>query len=124
MPQPPLVGAGVTNFAIDLLLGALALFVAARYVTYRDDFRSNGFEHALVTALLGAVVWAILATIPLVGALLALVGWVAVLHWRYPGSLLRAGVTGAAAWAVAVVVLAAFELLGIRSLSALGVPGA
>lgn len=113
----------VASFAVNLLLGGGALFVAARYVTYRDDFRSNGFEHALVTALLGAVIWAVLATVPVAGVVLAFVGWFAVVHYRYPGDWLRTGVTAAAAWAAAVVLLAALEVVGVRSVTALGVPG-
>jgi hypothetical protein len=62
-----------------------------------------------------------------VGSVLALVGWVAVIRWRYPGGWIKAGVTGAAAWAAwaaAVVALAALELVEIGSVPALGVPGA
>lgn len=115
---------GLAVFAVSLLVGGVAFFLAARYVTYRDDYAVNGLEHGVVTALLGAVVWAVLALVPLVGAALALVGWVAVIRARYPGGWLRAGVTGAAAWAAAVVVLAALELAGVGGFSALGVPGA
>lgn len=118
----PLNGAIV--FAVSLLIGAAAIHVAAKYAVYRDEPGSLSYEHALLTALLGAVVWALLEWVPLVGALLALIGWVAVIKWRYPGGWTKAAVTGAAAWAAAVVALAALELLGIRAVSALGIPGA
>jgi hypothetical protein len=115
---------GVVVFAISLLVGGAAVHVATKYAVYRGEPGGLTFEHAVVTALLGAVVWALLARVPLVGTLFALAGWVGVIRWRYPGGWLEAGATGAAAWAAAVVALAALELLGVGSLSALGVPGA
>lgn len=99
-------------------------YTRAPYAVYRGNPGSLSFEHAVLTALLGAVAWALLAWVPVVGSPLALVGWVGVIRWRYPGGWIRAAVTGAAAWAVAVVVLAALELVGVGSVSALGVPGA
>lgn len=115
---------GVVVFAISLLIGGIAIHVAAKHAVYRGKPGGLTFEHAVVTALLGAVAWALLAWIPLVGSLLALAGWISVIRWRYPGGWIKAGVTGAAAWAAAVVVLAALELLGVGSVSALGIPGA
>lgn len=115
---------GLIVFAVSLLVGGAAIHVSARYAVYRDAPGGLTFEHAVVTALLGAIVWAVLAWIPLIGSLLALVGWIAVIRWRYPGGWIKAAVTGAAAWAAAVVMLAALELVGLGSVSALGVPGA
>ncbi len=115
---------GLIVFAISLLIGGAAIYIAAKHAVYKGRPGGLTFEHAVVTALLGAVVWALLSWVPLVGSLLALVGWVAVIRWRYPGGWIKAGVTGAAAWAAAVVVLAALELLGVASISALGIPGA
>ncbi len=115
---------GLIVFAISLLVGGLAIHLAARYVTYRGHPGGLTFEHAIVTALMGAIVWAVLEWIPLIGSLLALVGWIAVIRYRYPGGWTKAGITGVAAWAAAVVTLAALELLGVGAVSALGVPGA
>lgn len=126
LPLAPFVNPldGVIVFAVSLLIGAAAIHVASSYAVYRGQPGSLSFEHALLTALLGAVVWALLEWVPLVGALLALVGWIAVIKWRYPGGWVKAAVTGAAAWAAAVVVLAALEIVGIGAVSALGIPGA
>jgi len=126
--HPPQAGGfdpavGVATFAVSLLIGGAAIHVAARYAVYKGKPGALTFEHAVVTALLGAVAWALLAWVPLVGSLLALVGWVGVIRWRYPGGWIKAGVTGAAAWAAAVVVLAALEIVGVGSVSALGIPG-
>lgn len=129
-PSTPLLSAmnapveGLVVFAISLLVGGAAIHVAAGHVIYRDEFGGMTYEHAVVTALLGAVAWALLAWIPLIGTLLALAGWVGIIRWRYPGGWNEAVLTGAAAWAAAVVVLAALELFGVGSVSALGVPGA
>lgn len=115
---------GLVIFAISLLIGGAALHVAANYVVYRDDGAVLPFDHAVVTALLGPVAWALLAWIPLIGAVVALIGWAAVIRWRYPGGWTKAAITGAAAWATAVVAVAGLELLGVGSVSALGIPGA
>lgn len=124
MPVGPSPLDSVVVFAVSLLVGGGAIYVAARYVVYNDRPGSLTLDHAVLTAVLGAVVWALLAWIPLVGSLLGLVGWIAVIKWRYPGSWIDAAVTGAAAWAAAVVALAALELLGLGGVSAFGVPGA
>lgn len=115
---------GLVVFAVSLFVGGFAIHAAARYVVYRDAPGGLTFEHAVVTALLGSIAWAVLSWIPLIGSMLALVGWVAVIRWRYPGGWSKAAVVGATAWAAAVVVLALLELLGVGAVSALGIPGA
>jgi hypothetical protein len=121
--MPPLSPLGVEDrlltFAVSLLVGGVAIHAGALVVS-----DARGYGHAVLTALVGAVVWTLLEPVPLVGGLLATVAWVGVVKWRYRGGWLRAVGVGVAAWAVAVVVLAALDLLGIGSMSALGVPGA
>lgn len=116
---PPSTGERLLSFALGVLVGGLALFVSSRFLA-----DGSGYDHAVLTAILGALAWALLSPIPLAGPVVALVGWVAILKWRYPVGWLRAAGVGAAAWAVAVVVVAALELLGIDAVSAVGVPGA
>jgi len=110
-------------FAVSLLVGASAIHVASLYV-YRDREKYLRLKYAVVTALLGALAWALLSWVPLLGAALALLGWVAVVRYRYPGGWTRAALTGVIAWALAVVVLAALSLVGLDGVSAFGVPGA
>lgn len=106
-------------FAGSLLVGGLAIHAAA------TQFGAAGeYGDAVLTALLGAIAWSVVDGVPLVGGLLALAVWVAVIKWRYPVGWLRAGLVGVGAWAVATVVLAALALFGLGSLDALGVPGA
>ncbi|WP_243838032.1 hypothetical protein [Halobacterium sp. R2-5] len=112
------LGDSIIVFAGSLLVGGVAIHVAASYVAGAGEYGD-----AVITALLGAVVWALLDGVPLVGGLLALVAWVGVIKWRYPVGWTRAAIIGVAAWAVATVVLAALALLGVGSLNALGVPG-
>lgn len=114
---------GVITFAVSLLIGGAAIHVAAKYAEYNGGAVELSFDHAVLTALAGAVVWALLAWIPLIGSVLALGGWIGVIKWRYPGGWIKAGVTGAAAWAAGVVVLAGLELIGVGSVTALGIPG-
>jgi len=105
-------------FAGSLLVGGVAIHAAA------TQFGAAGeYGDAVLTALLGAIAWSLLDGIPLVGGLLALVAWVAVIKWRYPVGWLRASLVGVGAWAVATVVLAGLAILGVGSLDALGVPG-
>lgn len=121
MPPLPAVGAEdrLVTFAASLLVGGVAVHLGA---SLASDGR--GLGHAVLTALLGAVVWALLEPIPLLGGLLAALAWVGVVKWRYRGGWLRAGAIGVVAWVAAVVVLAALELVGVGAVSALGVPGA
>ena len=83
--MPPTVPAfdpfdGLVVFAVSLLIGGAAIHVAAKHVAFRRGPGGLTYEHAVVTALLGAVAWALLSWIPLVGSLLALAGWIAVIH--------------------------------------------
>ncbi|ELY85375.1 hypothetical protein [Natrinema altunense] len=122
-PVTPPASLGLTDrvltFAVSLLVGGVALHAGAHVLA---DARDYG--HAVVTALFGALAWALLEPIPLIGGAVAIVTWVAIVKRRYRLGWLRAAGVGIATWAAAVVVLAALELIGIGSVSALGVPGA
>ncbi|QCS41022.1 hypothetical protein [Natrinema versiforme] len=120
LAQPASIGLEdqLLAFAVSLLIGGVALHVGTHVVA---DARDYG--HAVLTALLGALAWTLLEPVPLLGGLLALTAWIAVVKRRYRLGWLRSLGVGAAAWAAAVVVLAALELVGIGSVSALGVPG-
>ena len=121
-PAPP-ASVGIEHrlltFAISLLVGGGALHVGTHVVSDGQDF-----AHAVLTALLGAIVWALLEPVPLLGELLAIVAWIGVVRWRYQLGWLHSVGVAVVAWTAAVVVLAALELLGIGPVSALGVPGA
>lgn len=107
---------------VSFLIGALGIYVGARVVTDTDDY-----SYALVTAVIGAVVWTVVAFffggIPLLGPILALLAWVAVIKWRYPGGWVDAALVGVVAWFSAVVVLYGLALLNVATFEALGIPG-
>ncbi|MEZ3162986.1 hypothetical protein ABNG03_01635 [Halorubrum sp. RMP-47] len=108
----------IVSFVVALLVGGLGIYVSGRIVADVDDY-----SHAVVTALLGAVAWAIGSLIPLIGSAVALVAWVWVINWRYPGGWMDAAIMGLVAWAAALVVIAVLNgVLGL-GISAFGVPG-
>lgn len=105
-------------FVVSLLVGGFGLYVGARVLADMDDY-----GHAVVTALIGAVVWAVLSFIPLIGTLLALIAYIAVVNWRYPGGWGSAIGIALVAWITATIVLFLLGTLRIISLSAIGIPG-
>lgn len=113
-----LIGSAVT-FVVGLLVGGLAIFIAAAVVTGTRDY-----GHAVFTALFGAIVWALaalfLSWIPLIGEFMPLVAWVWLIRRRYGASWLHAGVIGFVAWAAAVLVLALLPFAGVTD--AVGIP--
>lgn len=113
----------VIVFVVSLLIGALGIYLGARVVADVDDY-----GYAIVTALIGAVVWAVVAFffgwIPLLGPLLTLVAYLAVINYRYPGGWVNAIVIALIAWVAAAVVLYLLATLGWVTFEAVGVPGA
>ena len=78
----------------------------------------------MITAVVGAVGWALTSWIPLIGPLIALVVWIGVINWRYPGGWVRAAVIGLGAWISALVVLLIVNSVLGLGIGAFGVPGA
>lgn len=113
----------IVVFVVSLLIGALGIYAGARVVTDVDDY-----VYAIVTALIGAVVWAVVGFffgwIPFLGALLTLVAYLAVINYRYPGGWVNAIVIALVAWIASIVVLYVLAFLGLVTFEALGVPGA
>lgn len=114
----PFVGSLVA-FLVALLVGGLAIFISAKFVVGVDDY-----SHAVITALLGAIAWALTSWIPLIGPLLALVVWVGVIKWRYPGGWVKAGIIGAVAWVAALIILFVLNSVLQLGVGAFGIPGA
>jgi len=114
----PFVGSLVA-FVVALLVGGFAIYVSARVVADVDDY-----TRAVVTALLGAIGWAVVSWIPLIGSILALIVWIGVLKWRYPGGWGTAAVMGVVAWLAALLVLFVVNAALGLGIGAFGVPGA
>lgn len=110
--------ASLVSFVVALLIGGLAIYIGARLLTGTDDY-----SHAVFTALFGAIVWALTSWIPLIGLLIALLAWVWVINWRYPGGWPRAIAIGVLAWLAAGVVLYLVDIALELDVGAFGVPG-
>jgi uncharacterized membrane protein len=121
----------IIGFVVSLLIGAFGIYVGARIIANRDDY-----EYAIITAVIGAVVWwlitvlfGLITWIPILGSiasvlasLLALFAWVYVINARYPGGWGNAIGIGLVAYLTVWVVLVLLNSLGIVSLGAVGVP--
>lgn len=108
----------IVSFVVALLVGGLAIYISGRVVAGVDDY-----SHAVVTALIGAIAWAVGSLIPLIGALVALIAWIWVIKWRYPGGWKDAAIMGLVAWVAALVIIALLNLVLDLGISAFGVPG-
>lgn len=109
-------------FVVSLLVGALGIYLGARIITGFEDY-----TYAIVTALLGAIIWAVVGLlfgwIPLLGPLLVLIAYVAVINYRYPGGWGNAILISLIAWLASLAVLYVLALFGIGAFEAIGVPG-
>ncbi|GAB3671125.1 hypothetical protein [Halopiger thermotolerans] len=117
-----MVLASVVVFLASLCIGALGIYVGARVVV-----GAAGYGRAIVTALIGAIVWALvgffIGWVPLLGPILALLAYVAVIYGRYPGGWTAAGMIGLVGWVTVLVVLHVLAGFGITGFNAVGVPG-
>ena len=120
---PPLATGGLTEtvatFVVSLMVGGLALAVGQRVVVGDADLYG-----ATLTAAIGAVAWAIVDGVPLLGPLLALGISLAVLHWRFDAGWAGTAAIGVVAWITAVVAVAIGAALGLPVQEAIGVPAA
>lgn len=109
-------------FAVSLLIGALGIYIGASVVVDVEDY-----TYAIVTALIGAVVWAVVGFffgwIPLLGPLLVLLSYLAIVNWRYPGGWIQAAAITLLAWISVLIVLYVLALIGVTGFEAAGVPG-
>jgi len=107
---------------VNLIIGTIAIYAGARLIIDAD----TAVGRAAVTALLGALAWAIVSFffgfIPILGPLLTLVAWIGIINWQYPGGWGTAAGIGLVAWLVAVAVLVVLNSLGLVGFEALGVP--
>ncbi|WP_435144801.1 hypothetical protein [Halobaculum sp. P14] len=111
----------VVVFVVSALVGGFGIFVGA---TLLADER--GFEHAVWTALIGALVWtvagALLGWIPLAGPVLTLLAYLGVIKWRYRGGWITAAGIALVGWVAASLALALLSWLGLVGISATGIP--
>ncbi len=109
-------------FVVSLLIGALGIHVGARVVVDVSDF-----TYAVWTALLGAIVWSVVGFfvgwIPLLGPVIVLLAYLALIKRRYPGGWIDAAGITLVAWLAVIVVLYVLATVGVTTFDAAGVPG-
>jgi hypothetical protein len=117
----PIQGSVIT-LVISLLVGGLGIYLGASVLADEDDY-----GHAVVTAIVGALVWAIAAAllgwVPLVGPFLGLLAYLAVIKWRYRGGWLTAAGIALVAWIASLVVMSILASAGVGGFDVVGVPG-
>ena len=111
----------VTTFVASLLTGGLGIYVGARLVVGEEDYL-----HALVTGLLGAIVWVVggllFGWIPLIGPLLVLLVYIWMVNRRFDGGRRVAAKIAIIAWACTAIVLVTLAALGLTAFEAFGFP--
>lgn len=122
-PDEAAITSAIFVFLVSLLVGTVAIHLGAQLLVDRD----TGFRRAVITAIVGAVVYTLvgvfLGGIPFLGPVLMLIAWVGIINVMYPGGWGTAIGIGFAAWIVAVLLLFALAQLNIVTPEAFGVPG-
>jgi hypothetical protein len=112
----------VVVLVASLLIGGLGILVGASVIASSRDY-----SHAVVTAALGAIVWAvvnaIVGGIPLLGPVLVLLAYLLVIRFRYGVGWVAAVGIALVAWVAVLVVLYLLATVGVTSFKATGVPG-
>ncbi len=114
-----MVVGSIVAFVVALLIGGLAIYASASLV-----MDVQNYSYAVITALIGAIAWALTVWIPLFGPIIALIVWIGVINWRYPGGWIDAAIIGFVAWLAAVVIVFALNAVLGLGIGAFGVPGA
>jgi hypothetical protein len=109
-------------FLVSLLIGALGIHVGARIVTGENDY-----EHAVWTALFGAIIWSVVGFlfgwIPGLGPVLVFLAYLGVIKRRYSGGWPSAAAIALIAWVAAILVLSVLVGVGVTEFDAFGIPG-
>jgi hypothetical protein len=109
------------SFVVGLLVGGLAIHVAASLVVGKSTYGK-----ALITAAVASFVWALVSLfvgwIPLLGPLVGLLVYVGVINVQYEGGWLKAGAIAFVAWLTSLLVLGLLQFLSL-GVRVIGVPG-
>lgn len=110
------------GFVASLIVVSIATYASTAILT--DE---SSWLHSLVTAVLTSAVWFGVtyltgSAFAIAGPILAVVAYVAVVNWRYPGGWIRAGSIALVTWIATFVIIYGLALVGISSFEALGVP--
>lgn len=107
--------------AVSLLIGGIGIYLGASLLGVSRDY-----GHAVVTAGIGAIVWALVGGLfdgfPLLGPALTLAAYLLVIKWRYRTGWITAAGIALVAWIAALVVLGILANAGYAEFSAIGIP--
>lgn len=98
----------IVSFVISLLLTAAAIYVGASVLTNVQDYGL-----AVMTAFIGALAWVLLGWIPIVGFFVALIAYLTVVNFAYPGGYLKAAGIALIAWIVLMLLSAVLWFFGL-----------
>lgn len=105
------------------MIGAIGIYAGGRVVAEVDSY-----TYAMLTALIGAIVWGVsgflFGWITLLGPVHVFIAYLWVINWHYPGGWGDALFVALIAWVVVLAVLYALALGGVVGFEAAGVPGA
>ena len=111
----------IIGFVVALLVGAAGIYVGARVITDTDSY-----VYAIITALIGSAIWFVVSFfvgfIPLIGPVLALLAYLGVINWRYPGGWLAAAGIALIAWIAVFVIVYLLAIVGFVTPDAVGIP--
>lgn len=109
-------------FLVSLLIGGLGIHVGALLIADSSEYGS-----AVLTAILGAIVWGVFGhlfgDVRYLGPAVVLLAYLAVIKLRYRTSWIEAGGIALVAWIAALGVLWLLAESGWTSFGAVGVPG-
>ncbi|WP_284011994.1 hypothetical protein [Halobaculum litoreum] len=109
-------------FVVSALVGGIGIYAGARLLS-----NAKGYDHAVWTALIGALAWvvasALFGWLPLLGTLVTYLAYLGVIKWRYKGGWFTAAGIALTGWLAASLVLELLSVLGVTGFSALGIPG-
>jgi len=116
------IGPTLFGFVASLIVVSIATYASTAVLT-----DASSYGHSLVTALLTSIVWFGVTyftggTFVVAGPILAIIAYVAVVDWRYPGGWGRAGAITVVTWIATFVILYVLAALGFSSFGAPGVP--
>lgn len=113
----------LVTFTVGLIIGSVGIHVGALFV-----IGSSSIQTAVVTALLGSVVWFLASHffgwVPLFGIVLTFFTWLALINARYTGGWTTALKIAGVAWAASVAGDYIMREFGFRRSHAVGVPEA
>jgi heme/copper-type cytochrome/quinol oxidase subunit 2 len=114
-----MVVTSLVTFGVSLIIGAIGIYVGASLVSDVENF-----SYALVTALVGGILWGIIEFfVPLIGGLVAFIVYLWLVNNRYPGGWIDAILITLVAWLAVIITLVILSAVGVEGLEAYGVPG-